>query len=207
MNDPTHLFEGSVSPGTERAAKLVSLIGQPPFLAIIPFAAVCMSLSQDIQHGIVCTLVCIFAAAILPISIIMYFSRRYSNSDRLDVERKEDRMIPLVAGVLAYGLGVLILYLIQAPWLATVLMICYTMVTAAILAITPYWKISIHSCGVVGPSMGLAVAFWPWGLLYIVLLPAVAWSRYVLRKHTPLQLAMGAILGFVFTFIIFTVLL
>jgi membrane-associated phospholipid phosphatase len=145
----------------------------------------------------------VFAAVILPIANIMYFSRRYQNADKLDVEKKEDRMLPLIAGVIGYIVGVALLLLLEAPWLATVLMICYAVVTFAILLITPYWKISVHSCGVIGPSVGLAVAFWPVGLVYFLLLPPIIWSRYVLKKHTPLQLVMGALVGFVITAIIF----
>jgi membrane-associated phospholipid phosphatase len=55
--------------------------------------------------------------------------------------------------------------------------------------------------------MALAVGFWPYGLLYFLLLPPVIWSRYVLQKHTPLQLLMGAVVGFVITAVLFVLLL
>jgi len=207
MHDPTHKYEGELSPGTEKVAKALSLIGQPPFLAIIPFVAICMAFSEDMWKGIICSAAAIFASVVLPIANIMYFSRKYHNDDKLDVVNKEDRMLPLIAGVIGYAVGVVLLYLLQAPWLATVLMVCYVLVTLAITFITPYWKISIHSCGVIGPTLGLAVAFWPVGLLYILLLPPIAWSRYVLKKHTPLQLVMGAVVGFIITYVIFWILL
>lgn len=203
MHDPTSKFEGELSPRTEKVAKIISLIGQPPFLSIIPFIAICMALSDDFEKGIICSVVSVFCSVVLPIVNIMYFSKRYKNDDKLDVVNKEDRMLPLIAGVLGYALGVVLLYLLDAPNLATVLMLCYAVVTAAIAVITPYWKISIHSCGVIGPSLGLAVAFWPVGLAYLLILPPVAWSRYVLKKHTPMQLVMGAVVGFVLTAVIF----
>ena len=95
------------------------------------------------------------------------------------------------------------LYLLDAPEIATVLMLCYAIVTALMTVITFYWKISIHSVGVVGPSMALGIAFWPWGLLYFLLLPPIAWSRYVLRRHTPAQLIAGATVGFIITGLMF----
>ena len=202
MHDPSHKFEGELSPGTEKLAKALSLIGQPPFLSIIPFVAICIHYDEDPTMGIVHSLICIFAAVILPLANIMYFSRRYKNDDKLDVVNKEDRMLPLIAGVVGYLIGLVLLYFTEAPLLATVLMLCYVAVTFAILLITPYWKISVHACGCVGPSMGLALAFWPFGALYILVLPPIAWSRYVLKKHTPLQLVMGAAVGFVISFII-----
>jgi len=207
MHDPTHRFEGEISPRTEKVAKIVSLIGQPPFLAIVPFVAICMTMCEDTTFGIICSAASIFAATILPIVNIIFFSKKFNNTDKLDVVNKEDRMFPLIAGVLGYVVGVVLLFLLNAPWLATVLMICYAVVTGAIALITPYWKISIHSCGVVGPSMGLAICFWPVGLAYFLILPPVVWSRYVLKKHTPMQLLMGAVVGFIITAIIFAVLL
>ena len=203
MHDPTKKFEGTLSPKTEKIAKIISFIGQPPFLSIVPFVSIFIALCDDLTNAIICSVAAVFAAVILPIANIMYFSRRYQNADKLDVEKKEDRMLPLIAGVIGYIVGVALLLLLEAPWLATVLMICYAVVTFAILLITPYWKISVHSCGVIGPSVGLAVAFWPVGLVYFLLLPPIIWSRYVLKKHTPLQLVMGALVGFVITAIIF----
>jgi len=41
----------------------------------------------------------------------------------------------------------------------------------------------------------------------MLLLPPIVWSRYVLKKHTPLQLAMGAILGVALTAVLFWLLL
>ncbi len=207
LHDPSKKYSGELSPGTERIAKIISLVEQPPFLSIPPFVIICMLMSEDLMKGLLCTGIAIFTGTVLPIVNILYFSKKYSNEDALDVYRKEDRMFPLICGVLGYLLGVVLLYLVQAPWLATVLMLCYALVTAAIAVITPHWKISIHSCGVIGPSMGLAYGFWPFGMLYFLLLIPVVWSRYVLKKHTPLQLLMGAVVGFTITAVIFCILL
>ena len=203
MHDPTHKFSGEISPRTEKIAKFISLVEQPPFLSIIPFVAICMTQCADMWSGIICSIICILTATILPIAIIAFFAKKYNNEDKLDVYKKEERFQPLICGILSYFLGVALLYFAGAPILATALMLCYAIVTSAITLITPYWKISVHSCGVIGPSMGFAIAFWPWGLLYFLLLPPVVWSRYVLQKHTPLQLVMGAVVGFTITAIIF----
>ena len=207
MHDPTHKYQGELSPEKEKLAKFISLVEQPPFLAIPVFTAICMTKTDELTHGLVCTVASIFAATIFPILVIAIFSKIYGNEDKLDVVKKEDRFLPLIFGVLSYVVGVVLLYFLEAPNLATVLMLCYALVTGAIFLITPFWKISIHSCGVIGPSMALTMAFWPFGLVYFLLLPPVIWSRYVLQKHTPLQLVMGAVVGFVITEIVFILLL
>ncbi|MBR2394951.1 MAG: hypothetical protein IKA98_05590, partial [Candidatus Methanomethylophilaceae archaeon] len=64
-------------------------------------------------------------------------------------ERREDRFQPLVIGTLGYVLGAILLYVLDAPDIVWVLMVCYAVVTATITVITLYWKISIHACGCV----------------------------------------------------------
>ena len=207
MHDPTGKFQGSLTPERERLAKIISLIEQPPFLSIPVFILICMLKTNDLEDGLIFSAIAIITTTIIPLALIVYFSKRYGNDDRLDVVRKEDRFLPMIFGIMGYSLGFGLLWYLGAPDLATVLMLCYAVVTTAMMLITFFWKISVHSCGVVGPSMALSVGFWPYGLLYFLLLPPVIWSRYVLRKHTPLQLAMGAIVGGSITAIIFCMML
>jgi len=207
LHDPTQKFEGTISPRTEKIAKIFSLLGQPPFLALPVFLSICLTKSDDLTDGILYSVICFVSAVVIPVAVTLIFSKLTGNDDKLDVVNKEDRVAPMILGVIGYAAGAALLYFLNAPQLATVLMVCYAVVTAAMTVITPYWKISIHSCGVIGPSIGMALAFWPWGLLYFLIFPPVVWSRYVLKKHTPLQLTMGAVVGFILTTIIFWLML
>jgi membrane-associated phospholipid phosphatase len=207
LHDPTQKFEGTISPRTEKIAKIFSLLGQPPFLALPVFLSICLTKSDDLTDGILYSVICFVSAVVIPVAVTLIFSKLTGNDDKLDVVNKEDRIAPMILGVIGYAAGAALLYFLNAPQLATVLMVCYAVVTAAMTVITPYWKISIHSCGVIGPSIGMALAFWPWGLLYFLIFPPVVWSRYVLKKHTPLQLTIGAVVGFILTTIIFWLML
>jgi membrane-associated phospholipid phosphatase len=207
LHDPTQKFEGTISPRTEKIAKIFSLLGQPPFLALPVFLSICLTKSDDLTDGILYSVICFVSAVVIPVAVTLIFSKLTGNDDKLDVVNKEDRVAPMILGVIGYAAGAALLYFLNAPQLATVLMVCYAVVTAAMTVITPYWKISIHSCGVIGPSIGMALAFWPWGLLYFLIFPPVVWSRYVLKKHTPLQLTIGAVVGFILTTIIFWLML
>ncbi len=205
MRDPTRLFEGQVSPGTERAARIVSAIFQPPFIGVFAFVLL-STLCDNAADAAVCALVSVVFSVVLPMSIIVFYARKFGNKD-LDVVRREDRSAPLFIGASMYALGTLALYLIGTPRIVWVLMLCYAVVTFSVYMISKWWKISIHAIGCMGPTMGLAYAFgWP-GLLLIISYPLVVWSRYVLRKHTPAQLIVGGLLGFVLTGMIFLLLL
>lgn len=204
MRDPTHLFEGSISPKAMKVADLISLITQPPFLAVVAFILLNLQVSS-VGEQLLFDAICVVCALVIPIGVIVYFGRKHGNKD-LDVERREDRFPPLIIGTLGYASGSVALYLLDAPDVVWILMVCYAVVTAAITLITLYWKISIHACGCVGPSMALAIQFGPVGALYFLFLPFTMWSRYVKRKHTPAQLVCGALLGAIISTIIFMVL-
>lgn len=205
MKDPTNLFEGELTPGLKNAADKISLITQPPFVAIVAFILLNLQVSS-IAYQLLFDLICVICALVIPVGVTLYFGKKHGNTE-MDVERREDRFPPLILGTLGYAIGTTFLYWLGAPDIVWVLMLCYAVVTAAITLITFYWKISIHACGCVGPSLALCFQFGPIGAVYFVLLPFAMWSRYVKRKHTPAQLVAGAVLGAFLSGIIFTCIL
>jgi len=205
LRDPTHLYQGEISPKTERVANYISVIGQPVFIPIPVFILLATKISDPVKCALV-IIVSLFFVTVVPTAVTYYFSIKLGRRDG-DIPDRTLRFKPMMLGVVSYLIGTLCLYLMDAPKVMTVLMLCYAVVTFVMTIITLYWKISIHSVGVVGPSMALAVTFWPWGLLYILLLPPIAWSRYVLKRHTLAQLIAGALTGFLITGVLFLLLL
>lgn len=205
LHDPTHLFEGEISDRTYATAKLISFVTQPQLFSIVLFAILCTVCSSITEYAVVYGL-CLFFGCIFPIFEVLYYSRKFKNDDG-DVVRREDRFIPLLLGVISYVLGIVSLWFVGAPRIVTVLFVCYAVVTFAITVITTRWKISIHACGMIGPGMAITYAFFPWGLLIYITVPFICWSRYVLRKHTPAQMAGGIIVGFAITLAIFLLML
>lgn len=71
--------------------------------------------------------------------------------------------------------------------------------------ITRFWKISLHMLGVGTVITAIllikGVGFWPVSLL----IPLVVWARLRLRRHTPLQLLGGLLVGFTITVGVFWV--
>ena len=205
LHDPTRLYEGDLSSGTERASRAVSVVTHAPFLSALMF--VLLGITADDPTTVVATIaVSILTATLIPVLVVHHYSVRYGNTDG-DVVRREDRARPLIGGVLSYLLGVVLLYAIGAPRICTVMMLSYALSTAVVMLISTRWKISIHVTGVMGPAMALSMVYWPWGLVMFVLLPPVMWSRYVRGKHTPLQLVGGAVYGFVATGLVLSVFL
>ena len=205
LKDPTHLYEGEISPRTEKIATIFSVVGQPIFIPIPVFVLLATKI-DDPGKAVLVVLISLLFVTVIPTAVTYYFSIKLGRRDG-DIPDRTLRFKPMMLGVCSYAIGTVVLYLMDVPKIIWVLMMCYAIVTFVMTIITLYWKISIHSVGVAGPAMALSVVFWPWGLLYFLLLPPIAWSRYVLKRHTPAQLVAGALTGFVITGIVFLLLL
>lgn len=201
LSDPTHLYEGEISEGKRKVAKIISDIFQPPLVSIPLFVA----LSLQAENVPLTIAVCLFFSFVFPMAEI-YAWARYKGIEG-DIPNKDDRFVPLLLGVVSYAIGVIVLHIISAPAIVETIMVAYAVNTLAIVFISRYWKISIHAIGLVGPIMALIYAYGPWCALLTVFIPLVMWSRYVLRKHTPAQLVCGALLGLLLTSAIFALML
>lgn len=177
-------------------AKLVSTFSHAPFLSIPAFLAI-NYFWQDNTGFFLNASVCILFGAVLPISVIILWGIRFKKAT--DMEEREDRNYPLALVVVTYFIGFIILHYLNAPLLATLLMFCYFSNTFIVFLINLYWKISVHSMGVAGPTTALIFGFGPIGSIFGLLIPIVMWSRVYLKKHTIAQTILGSSLGFILT--------
>jgi len=177
-------------------AKWISSVSNAPIVAILVFVTINYFLIPD-GPWVIYAIISAFFAGIMPIIIGSIWVKN-KNIEK-DMPIKEDRFYPLLLVILSYFLGVLVLYLIGAPALTTVLMVCYLNNTIIVLLINLHWKISIHAMGISGPLTALIYLFgWP-GLVLTLVVPLVAWSRVHLKRHTPWQVITGTFLGFFLT--------
>lgn len=205
MHDPTHLFQGEISPESMRIAKMVSFITQPTILSIPTFILLCLTI-PDTTECLMTMGVCLFTAVVLPVINVHYYSVKFHNDDG-DIVRREDRFMPLLVGTVCYAIGAVALWLMGAEDIILVLMICYMLCTFSIMLISTRWKISIHATGIMGPSIALGTAYPPYGFLFMLLLPVIAICRYYQKKHTPAQIVGGALFGGLLTVIVFHLML
>ncbi len=180
----------------ETLAEWISAVSNAPLVAIVVFLTINYFLIPN-EFWVVFAITSAFFAGIMPIIIGLIWAKN-KNID-YDLPVKEDRSYPLLLVIFSYVIGVIVLYLIGAPSLTTVLMLCYLNNTVLVLIINHFWKISIHAMGLTGPLTALIYLFgWPC-LIFTILVPLVGWSRVYLKKHTPWQVIIGSILGFSLT--------
>lgn len=198
-----------VTDGDSNKRKWASFISDmtiPPVIAVLMFSLINYSLLRGFPFVAVTCITTLFAA-IVPLSMLLLWETRTKAKIDLDVPARTERGRPLLFACTSYLIGTAALVVAHAPLLTTVLMFGYFAGTLCLFFINLYWKISIHTMGIAGPTTVLIFVFGYWGVLLGLLLPPVIWSRVYLKKHTVAQAIMGAVLGFVLTAVALSLLL
>ncbi|MEU4356899.1 phosphatase PAP2 family protein [Streptomyces virginiae] len=136
---------------------------------------------------------CLFAAGI-PLAFIKYGIHRGRWADRHVGQRPQRILVMAFAGT-SVATGTLLLWLFGAPRPMIALIAAMLVTLAALLAVTPAWKISVHAGVSSGSAAMIAMTYGPRLLLAYPLVALVGWSRVRLRDHTPAQVLAGAALG------------
>ncbi|KAB1063181.1 hypothetical protein [Salibacter halophilus] len=146
---------------------------------------------------------------LLPVGLILYLLRTKRITD-IQVTNREERWLPIILTTLFY---VTTYYLLDEFGMNRIVML---MLGAGILSIIAaffinlVWKISMHMVGL----GGLAGVFYGMAqmlnvpvvlvLLALILIGGiVGYARLVLKQHTLNQLLVGAVLGFVVSYLVF----
>jgi len=179
----------------ERLAHFISNITTPFIIAILLFVVINYYIKEPNFYLI--SFLCILFAGFIPILTSLLWIER--KKIEIDMPKKEDRIYPLLMVIISYFIGVVVLYSAHASPITIGIMFCYFSNTIIVLLISKYWKISIHSMGVAGPSAALIYVFGGVGFYFALLIPLVMWSRIYLKKHNFFQVTMGALIGFIIT--------
>lgn len=144
--------------------------------------------------------------ALVPLGYVVRMVWR-GEAETIELRRRERRLKPLGVGIASFALGTALLGQTTetAPLLLACLAATFPLNTLLVLAVTRYWKISIHLVGLGGFLAFLSFAAWaapeapllsgPRVLALAPLVPLLAWARVRVGAHTPMQTVAGAALG------------
>ena len=148
----------------------------------------------------------LFSFVIPAIAIFLLFKFRLISD--LSLKRRGERFRPYLATLISNGFMIYYYYNMGMPRWVVMLTASAVAVMIAAIVITLWWKISAHMFGiggVVGGAMSVSYFveqvnpyFMFMGLFIIAGL--VGTSRLILRRHTPLQVYAGFLLGFIISF-------
>ncbi|HEX4714557.1 MAG TPA: phosphatase PAP2 family protein [Ktedonobacteraceae bacterium] len=175
-------------------ARHVSNILSPAAISFPMILLVALYKASSVVSALGYTAIALFFLSIGPFAYICLGVRLGKLSD-VDVSKRSERVGPFIFGLFSICLGWFVLLLLHGPSpLITVLTIT-TISGLAMLIITLWWKISIHASSLAGAVTMLTALYGAIMLPTFALLVLVGWSRVVLRRHTPLQVIAGSLLG------------
>jgi membrane-associated phospholipid phosphatase len=179
-------------------AELISFVFNPPIVAAPTFLV--LIILQRPENSLFLILISVSFGGLIPLAIVYGLSKRGVIPDLWASER-ETRAIPFSGAVCSYLLGTLVLVAARSPAIITSLMLCYVGNTLIMMLISLKWKISIHATGITGPVTALIYSLGVMAFPFLLLVVPVGWARLKLKAHTPAQVAAGALLTILTTWI------
>lgn len=177
-------------------AKVVTELSSPTVLA--PALLVAVALDQWPARGVAALgwgLLAAFFAGALPLAFLKVGVRRGRWTDH-HVDQREARIVPLGFALGSVVVGTVLLAVLGAPRDLVALVVAMGAGLGAVLAVSHWWKISIHSAVAGGTAVVLGSQFGPAGAAAGALMAGcAAWSRSALGKHTTTQIIAGLALG------------
>src|SRR5215207_8812290 len=175
-----------------RLAELVSAATRLPLIAVPLFLAVGVEVAG--MWGLLWAVLCIFLTSGLSLLYLLYLTRSGKISDPRAIPRV-DRVGPLRVVAALHAAAFVIVSLLGGPAELRAALLSYALATLGFVLVTPLSHLSLHTAGVSGAGVCLACVFGAWGLPAFALLPPVFWARLALGRHTPVELALGAVVG------------
>ena len=182
-----------MSPDQNRKlAEFISNATRLPLISFPLFPAV--GAASGGLRGVAWSFLCLFLTSGLSLVYLSYLTRTGKVRDPRRIPQSE-RVRPLrVVAMLHVGAFLVVLFSGATSQFKAVLL-SYAISTALFALLTPVTNLSLHSAGVSGAVVCLAYVFGVWAAPSLIVLPLVWWARRVLGRHTPLELALGVLVG------------
>lgn len=176
-----------------RTARWLTEVFQPPVVVTLQllFSPVIEAGFPDtIGYGALAALfVCV-----LPLFVLLGLVRLGKVTDHHVSNRKQRAPVLLMALACVIA-GVVVLEAVGAPRSVVVMVLAIVAGIIVLAAVSPFWKMSGHAAAVSSSAVISVLMLGPAWLPLLLLIPAVGWSRVVLRAHTLAQVVAGSLFG------------
>lgn len=183
----------TITAAENRTARAVT-DGLEPKNVILALCLVLGAAQDDTLVGLAWAVHAIVFAAVIPMAYIKYGIRAGRWNDRHVGQRERRlRLIPVIMA--SVGIAIATMVLLDAPAQMTALVVAMLATLAAILPVTAFWKISVHTSVSAGALAMLVIGVGVWWAAACPLVGLIGWSRVALRDHTFGQVVAGTVLG------------
>ncbi len=176
-----------------RTARWLTEVFQPPVVVTLQ-----LLISPVVEAGFPGTIgygaLAALFVCVLPLLVLLGLVKLGKVTDHHVSNRKQRAPVLLMAlgSVVA---GLVVLQAISAPRSVLVMVLAIVAGIIVLAAVSPFWKISGHAAAVSSAAVISILMLGPAFLPLVLLIPAVGWSRVVLRAHTLAQVVAGSLFG------------
>jgi membrane-associated phospholipid phosphatase len=164
-----------------------------PFVIFTTLFALVAFAEAGAYRGVLYLAVALTAAAVVAGYVL--FMRRRSRVGDFWISTRAERLTPAMFLLAAFVALLAALVLLDAPQNLSLLTLSMGLASAAVAGITLLWKASAH-CTVAGHAAAAGLLLLgPLGIVFLLVLPLVLWSRVTLKAHTLSQTLTGAAVG------------
>jgi membrane-associated phospholipid phosphatase len=176
-------------------ARLLTDVLNPFAIFTVLFFAVALAESQ-VSRALLYTGAELLAASAVASYVLLM--RRRARVEDFWISARAERLAPAIFLLTAFVVLLGALWLLGAPEDLSLLTLSMGLASATVALLTLFFKASAH-CTVAGhaATAGLLL-LGPLGIVFLVVLPLVIWSRIALGAHTVLEALAGAAVGAVF---------
>jgi membrane-associated phospholipid phosphatase len=178
-----------------RLARVVTEVLSPAVIVVaLPLAVAWQATGYELAPTLGWGLLVALFYSVIPMVIMVRGARR-GRWDGHWVRERERRMVPFLLCLVSTTVGLVIMLVGGAP--RAVIALSWSMIATlvVVLAITRWWKVSVHATVAGGAVATVVLLYGPWYLLLILGVVLVAWSRVMVEDHTVAQVVAGALLG------------
>lgn len=179
----------------DRFAYWLSQFTSPFVVGLAVFGYVALSTASTVTEGGE-WLTVIAVGLLVPFGYIWWGVKAKKLTD-LHVSRRSERLVPLLVGLMALGgmLYVLLWLSASRPLVATLVAVIVSYAAATLITNVAKYKISLHIDSAAGAVTVCCLLVGPVFLALTLLVVLIAWARWKLEAHTPLQSMCGAALA------------
>ncbi len=183
-------------------ARTLSYIFDGSYISIPVFIIICLRIVDNVFLALGWAILCLIFATIIPFLYIFILFRKKLVYD-IHLPKKENRIKPLIVAIISYVMGFFVLYVLGAPVFLKAIF-ALSLINAVILTtITYFWKISFHTSWITITSISFYILFGRWMLLLLLLILLIGWARVKIKRHTIMQVVMGAAISAIVALFIF----
>ena len=132
---------------------------------------------------------------IVPMAVLMWRQVRRGRWKNADASERAERPILYIVGAIALA-GLLAYLAVLRPQSFMIRGVVATLGMFAVCGVATRWiKVSLHMAFAALAATALALMKSPVGYALLLALPAVAWARLFLWRHTPIEVILGTFIG------------